>query len=134
MRVRCRRSLDREVTAAACTSGVCEALRAFVKSFERGFWRGLGAGLEGLVGDEEEGVWLGGDSEVGVVRTEGCVLRMSERMWITVVWRAAWPLVKQWMKRVRFSSARVWRGVLAGLCDRGEWAYFVKETAETETD
>ena len=35
------------------------------------------------------------------------MLRMSVRMWIAVVCRAAWPLLKQWMKRVRFSSARV---------------------------
>ena len=69
----------------------------------------------------------------GEERTEGCVERMSERMCRAVVCKAAWPFVKQWMKRVRFSSARVWRLLESlRLCARRGKTYLVEQAAKTK--
>jgi len=45
-------------------------------------------------------------SEGGSANRDGCVIRMSAMICRAMVWRAGWPFVKQWRKRVRFSSAR----------------------------
>lgn len=101
--------------AADCTSGVEAALRALEKILRIDFWR------PGSVGEE---------------KSVGCVNRMSARMCTAVSWRVGWPLLKQWMNRVRFSSARVLEKrsmLVAGnaLCDQGqERTYFIEETAE----
>lgn len=79
-------NLQRAVVAAACTLGVDTALRALEKILRTDF------GRPGSVGEEKR---------------EGCVDRMSAMMCTAVSWRAGWPLLKQWMNRVRFSSARV---------------------------
>lgn len=46
-------------------------------------------------------------SVVGEERRVGCVVRMSQRICRVFICNASWPLLKQRMKRVRFSSARV---------------------------
>lgn len=79
-------SLQRAVVAADCTSGVETALRALEKILRIDF---------------------GSPESVGEEKRVGCVDRMSARMCTAVSWRAGWPLLKQWMNRVRFSSARV---------------------------
>jgi len=72
--------------AADCTLGVKTALRALEKILRIDFGR---------------------PESVGEEKRVGCVDRMSARMCTAVSWRAGWPLLKQWVNRVRFSSARV---------------------------
>ncbi len=80
------------------TSGVEEALRALAKTLKTAFW--IPAVADGVAGSpSDEGLGL---------RRVGCVVRMSDRMCRDVTWRASWPLLKQWRKRLRFSSANVW--------------------------
>lgn len=78
-------------------------------------WRVVSGDLRDLVRVLRIGFRSGGSAggsvewdsvAAGLVRSEGCVRRMSVMIWREIVWSAGWPLAKQWRKRVRFSSAR----------------------------
>lgn len=86
-------AFDRAVAPVDCTSGSPD-LREDLKALRTGFMASLASSSPSVV-------------VVGASRV-GWTISMSVIICRAIVCSAGWPFVKQWMKSVKFSSARFW--------------------------